>query len=288
MRLHLLLCIGLLGAAACKKAAPPPDVVARVGTAYLTRSELAQSLALLPVQMDSTEASQQVIEQWITNQLLYQEALKRGLRENPEVRRLLEENERSVLINALLEQLYQAEGRSPENQLSPAEVQAYYERNREQLRLQEPYVRLRYMHTQDAEAAQAVHRTLSQTSSTNIDSLWQTLIERYAENPDEARLLASRYFPESRLFTAAVLSPLREALTRLRNGELAPIIKIDDHYHVLQLAERLPTGAIPELSWMYEEITRLAQIQSRKQIYARLVQRLRNEAQVRGELERYP
>lgn len=283
-----MLCIGLLGAAACQKAAPPPDVVARVGTAYLTRADVARAIALLPVQMDSTEASQQVIEQWITNQLLYQEALQRGLREDPNVRRLLEENERSVLINALLEQLYQEEERSPENQLSPAEVQAYYERNREQLRLQEPYVRLRYLHTPNAEAAQTVHRVLAQATPSEIDSLWQALVERYAQNPDEAQLLARRYLPESRLFTAAVLSPLREVLARLRNGELAPVIQINGHYHVLQLAERLPTGTIPELSWMYEEVARLAQIQSRKQIYARLVQRLRNEAQVRGELEQYP
>jgi len=283
---RLLLALALLSWLGCQEKPPPPDVVARVGQAYLTREELAHALQLLPVQMDSTEASQQVIEQWITNQLLYQEALRRGLRNDPEVQRLLEENERSVLISALLEQLYQEEEAGEEGQPGPAEIQAYYERYKEQLRLREPYVRVRSLHTTREEDARAVHRTLREAKAVS-DSLWEALVDRYAENPEEARLLAGRYFPESRLFTAAVLAPLREALQRLRDGDVAPIIEIDGHYYVLQLVERLPAGTLPELRWIYDEVAQQARIQARKQIYARLVQRLRNEARVRGELELY-
>ncbi|SHK44141.1 peptidylprolyl isomerase [Rhodothermus profundi] len=286
MKRMLLFGLVLLSGVGCQQKPPPPDVVARVGQAYLTRDELSRALQLLPVQMDSTEASQQVIEQWITNQLLYQEALRRGLRDDPEVQRLLEENERSVLISALLDRIYQEEEASTARQPDPSEVQAYYERYKEQLRLREPYVRVRYLHTTRAQDARTVHQTLQEAEAVS-DSLWDALVARYADNPEEARLLASRYFPESRLFTAAVLTPLREALQRLRNGELASLIEIEGHYHVLQLVERLPIGTIPELRWIYDEVAHQARIQARKQIYARLVQRLRNEARVRGELELY-
>ncbi len=287
MKRLLLLILVLLSGNGCRQETPPPDVVARVGQAYLTRDELVRALQLLPVQIDSTEASQQVIEQWITTQLLYQEALRRGLRNDPEVQRLLEENERSVLISALLERIYQEEEAASEDPLTPSEVQAYYERYKEQLRLREPYVRVRYLHTTRAQDARTVHQTLQGTDVVS-DSLWEALVARYANNPEEARLLASRYFPESRLFTATVLTSLREALRRLRDGELAPLIAIDGHYHILQLVERLPAGTIPELRWIYDEVAQQARIQARKQIYARLVQRLRNEARVRGELELYP
>lgn len=285
MKRLLLLGLVLLSSIGCQKKPPPPNVVVRVGQAYLTRDELTRALQLLPIQMDSTEASQQVIEQWITNQLLYQEALRRGLRNDPEVQRLLGENERSVLISALLEQLYQEEA-SAESQLNPDEVQAYYERYKEQFRLREPYLRVHYLHTTRAQEAQTVHQVLRETKTVS-DSLWEALVDRYAENPEEARLLASRYVPATRLFTAVVLTPLREALQRLRNGELAPLIEIDGHYHVLQLVDRLPAGTIPELRWIYNEVAQQVRIQARKQIYARLVQRLRNEARVRGDLERY-
>lgn len=285
MKRLLLLGLVLLSSIGCQKKPPPPNVVVRVGQAYLTRDELTCALQLLPIQMDSTEASQQVIEQWITNQLLYQEALRRGLRNDPEVQRLLGENERSVLISALLEQLYQEEA-SAESQLNPDEVQAYYERYKEQFRLREPYLRVHYLHTTRAQEAQTVHQVLRETKTVS-DSLWEALVDRYAENPEEARLLASRYVPVTRLFTAVVLTPLREALQRLRNGELAPLIEIDGHYHVLQLVDRLPAGTIPELRWIYNEVAQQVRIQARKQIYARLVQRLRNEARVRGDLERY-
>jgi hypothetical protein len=47
----------------------------------------------------------------------------------------------------------------------------------------------------------------------------------------------------------------------------------------------VPAGEVPELSWIEDEVRRQVEIQSRKQMVARHVQRLRNEAQARDELE---
>ena len=58
--------------------------------------------------LDSADAAAQIVEQWVTNQLLFQEATSRGLRGDPEVQRLLADNERSVLVNALMQRLVDA------------------------------------------------------------------------------------------------------------------------------------------------------------------------------------
>jgi hypothetical protein len=78
---------------------------------------------------------------------------------------------------------------------------------------------------------------------------------------------------------------VRDELSNLREGAVAPVTQDNGRYHVLQLVRRLPEGSDPELRWVEAEIRRRLQIRSRKQTYAREVQRLRNRAKANGLLE---
>ncbi|HEX7072305.1 MAG TPA: hypothetical protein VF190_15940, partial [Rhodothermales bacterium] len=98
----LLIAAPVLFMAGCGGEEEHPDFVARVEDQYLTREDLEDALQSMPGRLDSAEAREQIIEQWVTNALLVGEATRRGLRNTDEVRRLLEENERSVLASALL------------------------------------------------------------------------------------------------------------------------------------------------------------------------------------------
>ena len=266
--------------AGCGQEAAVPDYVARVGDRYLTREELSAALESHPFLQDSTEAQQQIIEQWVNNELLYQEARRRKLRNDPDVRRLLEENERSVLISAYVNRLFEDEAVTP----SPEALQTYFEQHRDQLRLREPFVRVRYLSNADADSAMAARRALLQINRTpNPDSAWTALVHRYADDPDGALGLSQSYFPESRLFTAQ--PAIQEELRGLSDGDVSPLIEYDGVYHVLQLVDRVPPGYVPELAWIENELKQRLTIEARKQMYARQVQRLRNEALARENLE---
>jgi hypothetical protein len=56
-------------------------------------------------------------------------------------------------------------------------------------------------------------------------------------------------------------------------------------YHVLHLVDRADAGTIPERAWVEAEIRRRLRLRGRKQMYAREVERLRNEARARGTLD---
>lgn len=269
----------MLLVAACGGAEPQPDFVARVGDAYLTREELDDALAALPARPDSAEAARQIIDQWISSELLYQEANARGLRREADVERLLEESERSVLVSALISRLYEESEITP----SPAELEAYFERHKEQLRLLEPFVRVRYLATRGREEAEQGRRALLQARAEAADSVWLRLAEELAVDPEGALSLASNYYPESRIFAGN--AQLRAMLGGLRSGDTAPVLEGDTLFHVLQLVERVPAGTIPRPEWIEDELNRRLLIQARKQMYARQVQRLRNEALAQGHLE---
>lgn len=273
----------LLAVVGCREHATSSSYVARVGDQHLTQDALQETLETLPALQDSTEAQQQIIDRWITNALLYEEAERRGLADDPEVKERLEESRRSVLISALIDRIYDEADLQP----SESELRAYFDQHREELRLREPYVQVRYLSTPDAAVAREVGRALQNAGSgASTDSAWTALAREHAEDPDRALRFSSNYYPESRLFEDA--QQLRAMLGELETGEVAPVFQADGRYHLLQLVERVPAGATPALDWVRDEVQRRFAMQRRKQMYARQVQRLRNEALSRGALDVRP
>lgn len=286
LRLALpLLCVLALGllpvvVTGCTPEEPAREYVARVGQQYLTRSEIDAALQSLPPGLDSTDAQRQIVEQWVTNALLYDEALRRGLHDDEEVQRLLEENERSVLVSTLLSQLYAEEPAAP----TPAEIQTYFERNKEVLRLREPYVLIRYLTTARRDTAELAVRMIRDAARTEtLDGSWPGIARRFAQDPGVAMELSSSYVPESQLFASQ--PELKALLSRMRPDETVVHPASDTLFHVVQLGQRVPAGTLPQLEWVDEELRRRLMIQARKQIYARQVQRLRNEALARDQLQ---
>ena len=263
----------------CREEVVPDEFVARVGERELLQSQVERALRSIPVPHDSIEARQQLVEQWVTNELMHQEALRRGLQEDEEVQRLIDESERAVLVNALLSRMYE------ENVIEPtaAEKQAYFESHREQLRLREGFARVRYLVAASRENAEAARELLQQAEPAERDSIWTIAIDQYASNETFSREISTNYFPESRIFLDQ--PGLRSAFSDLLGGEIPPVIESDSGFHVLQLVERVPSGTIPEAAWIDEELVRRLVMQGRKQLYARQVQRLRNEALAREDLE---
>jgi hypothetical protein len=275
--LWVLVCGSLLG---CQHDPAPIDYVARVGDQYLTQSELSDRLMTLQLGSDTAGARQQIIEQWVTDAVLYNEALRRDLPAEPGVRQTLEEQQRDVLVNELTARLYSGE----QVAISDADIQAYFERHREELRLREPFVHVLYLTTRSLAAANAVREGLPSPSRANASQKdWDSLITEYAVDPAEARTLSARYYAEGQLFRN--LPPLRAQLQRLRAGETAPIFEMGGLYHVLHVGDRVEAGSIPEPAWVEPEIRRRLELRARKQMYAREVERLRSEALARDELD---
>lgn len=271
--------VGLLALwSGCSEAPPETSYVARVGDAYLTEQDLDE--ALPPLGADSTAARQQFIEQWVTNQLLYREAQRRNLSNEPSVQRRIRQEERSILINALTNRLFEQDPAMP----SPSEIASYYERNKEQLRLREPFVRIRYLSTTNINTARSVREELVDLDdSAAADSIWAMLVDRHAADPERARALAAHHYPRSDLFPQQPI--VRERLNAIGAGETAEVVRSDGRVHVLQLVSEVPAGTIPEQAWVEDTIRRRLQIRARKQMYAREVQRLRNEARADGAID---
>ncbi len=266
--------------AGCNETPVTRDFVARVGDSYLTREELSLALQSMPAALDTVEASHQIIERWVTNELLFQEARRRRLLDKPEVKKLLRENERSVLISAYINDLYAEHAEDPPMQ----SVELYYEQHKDQLLLREPYVRVRYLSNASLDSTRLARQLLQAiTEADDPDAAWTDIASRFSEDPEASTALGNSFFPTSRLFNA--LPSVRDALKHLRVGEVSAILPADGQFHIVQLVDQKSAGSVPEISWVVRELKDRLTIEARKQMYARQVQRLKNEAIAREDLE---
>lgn len=271
----VLLGIGTIG---CQSEEASSSYVARVGSHYLTQSDLDRMLAGMGPTLDSTEARQQIIDQWVTRTLLYREAQRQNLESVEKVQRELDRQRRSILVTALKNRLYDEADLAP----SPEAVRAYFEQHKEQMRLREPYASVRYLATARRAAAQTVHEAL-RTLSPEEDSTWTRLVQEHAADTLQAHRLSQRSLPASRLTEQLPFSA--EQLAALQDGDITPVVENNGRYHVLRLDRRIPEGTAPQLEWVEPKIRRRLRIRARKQMYAHEVQRLRNEAQANDALE---
>jgi len=264
----------------CADDAPSGDYVARVGDRTLTREDLARSLTDRPTVLDSVEAASQIVERWVTNELLFQEALDRGLQDEADTRRLLAENERSVLISALVNRVYEEEMSEPDE----TSIRSYYESNRDQLTLREPYVRVRVLIVEtelDAGLASDSLETLS--IDAQGDSAFTALADRMSLRREDSRTISDSYYPANRLFSW--IPGMASSLAEAEAGDVLPALVSDGVWYVVQLVERVPVGTLPELDMIRDEIAERVRIEERKQLFARHVQRLRTQALARDRLE---
>lgn len=265
----------------CENEPDPTTYVARVGDMVLTDDEVARSLQGIPAGTDTAEAREQIVEQWVTRSLLLQEAERLNLGDEPDVQGQIEQQERSILVTALTDRMYREAELAP----SMTEIRNFFQSNRGQMTLREPFVRVRHLSTSTRDNAAAARAALQEAASAGrpMDSTFAALVNEYAEFPEQSRRLAGTFVPESRLF--GHYPYVRDELVELGPDQISPVVEDDSLYHVLQLVERIPEGAEPELEWVEGEIRRRLMIRSRKQMYAREVQRLRNQALARNDLQ---
>lgn len=269
-----VLCCGL-AFAGCADDAPDEPYAARVGDTYLTEAELSDAMESIAVGGDTVEARRQIIEQWVTRTLLLNEATRLNLESEPEVQNQLEEQRRSVLINALTSRIYEAAEMEPDREA----VVQYFERNRDRLRLREPYIHLRHLRVSDEDTANTLADVLREA-----EAPWTDVCQEDERDAEQACRVGQRYYPERQRLADA--PPLRDRVADMSAGDVTVLqTDADDWYHVLQLEERVDAGQEPELEWVAPQIERHLSTQSRKQMYAREVQRLRNEAEARGALD---
>ena len=144
----------------CEKSSAPEETIARVGDIALTEADLEAKLPLGidPESVDGERA--RLVDAWVQQELLYQEALRRDLHREARLQTLLERARRDLLIAALLD----AEFAGQETVIDEEAIAAYYRERAGDFQRPLPEIRARHILLVSQRDANAKRRILQQNT----------------------------------------------------------------------------------------------------------------------------
>ncbi len=239
-------------------------VLAQVNNDKLTKADL-DSLAPEGYEFDETNL-RQILDKWVSNSLMYQEALSRGLTKRPSVIRHLKRLERDYLVNELLEEI------TANAQVNPDDVVAYYNQHKDEFNYE---VKIQRIIVPDSILAV---QTLADAKS-GVD------FTKLAKERSRDILLEGGQ--ESRYFARDVGDPrmggdpnLAEAIFALTPGQLSDVIRTQEGYQIVKLVDRKKVKAETSLADVRDQIEAVLSYRRSQAIVDSVLSELRARAKI--------
>jgi len=230
-----LILFAFLGITSCREDDKVIDAVARVNDRYLYREDLEKAFPANLSLEDSILYRNNFIKSWATKELLLAKARMNVEDTDGEIRQLVENYEKELLIDRYKKALLQQE---LDTMITEEDVDAYYEMNKNIYRLNEDLIRLKYVHfspdlsnrkeleklfrseeTEDRD--KLVERELEFNSFTFNDSIWVSLADAVEKLPflKEQENLKKDQFLQKEDSIGVYLVAVKDIL---RRNEVAP------------------------------------------------------------------
>jgi hypothetical protein len=273
----LLFSVGLIFIYSCEQPKPPVDsvVLARVGNEFLTQEYALNRIAPFLISADSVGALNAFRDEWIRKRLMYLESKRLGLHLEASVTASLKRSEVDILSQELINRLLIV---SPDLiAVNTSEIRDYYDRNRNQFVLQERYVRLRHLVSDNLESSRVAKEELLRGTP------WEAVVDRYAINQQETLENAQRFFPVSSLFLDN--PSMRQYLNVIGITEISPIRGHDGNFHFIQITDDKPKGEHPDIDWVFEQIKSWLELEKKRRFVRSYQQNLMIQAEANNEIE---
>lgn len=205
---------------------------------------------------------------WINDEILYREAVRRGLDNTEQARSQLEEVRRQLAINALLqEEIY-----SDKLQQSTAEdVSQYYTAHSKEFTLSADVALVSYVLFRDRDAANAFRTTVLRGTP------WRQAIGQVLEDPQQSSQVVARidtsYYSQNTLLPAELW---RVAAASVKPEPSFPI-RTDEGSYVLIVWKFGRQGQVADLAYVENEIRSRLTIERRRRALTALVETLRSK-----------
>jgi len=213
-------------------------ILAQVNSDKLTKADL-DSLAPEGYEFDETNL-RQVLDKWVSNSLMYQEALSRGLNKQPSVIRHLKRLERDYLVNELLEEI------TAGARAATPDVMAYYNRHKDEF-------------TYEVKIQRIIVPDSMMAVQTLADAKSGADFTRLAKERSRDMLLEGGQ--ESRYFARDVGDPrmggepnLAEVIFALAPGQLSDVVRTQEGYQIVKLIDRKKVKSEPSLADVKDQI----------------------------------
>ncbi|MGA9120129.1 MAG: peptidylprolyl isomerase [Bacteroidota bacterium] len=241
--------------------------VAKVGNTTLTKADIERVRAQ---SRDSVLDAHRYIDEWVITELLFQEAERRGIANDEEVRREAEQARRHFAVAALL----QREIYDDTTGAGEAAIEAYYQLHKAGFTLREDVVNMSFAAFSDRDAANAFRTQILRGTT------WEEAIARYRDDSTGHRTLFQsayqQYFTRGRTYPPE----LWKLATTIPRGDVSFVLKVDKAFYVLITHSMMRPGTVPDLGYVRNDVRDRLLIEHRREEYEKLISDLRTRANV--------
>lgn len=255
--LKIGLIIYLIGMWGCERP-QTASVVAKVGNRYLTKEALEKRIPAPFASTISPKEKQRLVENWIEEELLHQEAIRQKLDRDSELSNRIERAVRQLLVSELMARTYARDA-----EISEDEILAYYEEHRTDFERNQLELRVRHLVVADRNAMNRAWDRL-QKGEFFEQVAREVSIDQSAVNGGDLG-----YFTED-MVTASFWETCREAKLghRIR-------IRTELGHHIIEVMDRDDEGSIRDLVDVRGEIQQRILTERRREQRAKLLGELK-------------
>jgi hypothetical protein len=250
--------------AGCTRERVRTPYVARVDGAELTPAQLA---AMCDTLGNGRQQARAYINDWIVTELLYQEAVRRGIADGEDIRRQMEATRRHLAISALLDREL---GTNDTLLVPESAIKAYFDTSAGAFALREEVINASYALFSERDAANIFRsRVLRGTQ-------WTEAVQQTRR--DSASRTQLLQVADHQYFTHATLYPeeLWKLARTLRKDEASFVVKTNAGYYVMQVHGTKQQGEPPDFAYVRDEVRMRLLIATRRVRYEQLVRDLRD------------
>jgi peptidyl-prolyl cis-trans isomerase C len=247
-----VLSICLLGS--CGSGNVNDQIVARVGKVTLTRQELQEQMHWNGMRSDQES---EFIDQWVSRELLFQEAKRLGLQDSKELEWELELIEKEHLIQKLLESKF-----AEEIEISQEEIQAFYETNQDQFRVEEDEIHLFHILVKTQQESEIAYQEIRAGKSFEEVARERSVDAFQSRGGDLGFIRRSDVIREVARI-AFNLATDRVGRTQSSHG-----------FHIMEVVKRRSRGSIKDLEDVKSEIVHRIRIVKERTVYKNLLMEL--------------
>jgi hypothetical protein len=246
----LLFC--LLTGSSCEKQKSVPGYIAKVDNEYLSAQKVIDDLD--SVNIKSRKLMNEYINQWINQTMLYKEAEKRGILKSEKYLSILEETQKSIAVNILLNnEIY-----SKNSEIPLSEINDYYNNHKTEFFLGCDIIGISYIIFSDLGNADAFKKEVTK-------SLWENISEKYKMRLNKLILKSENDV----IFKTAEVSPIDiwKNSVKMEPGQISAPFKVLNGYMVLKLNFKQKAGEIGNMNYARNDIKERLNIEKKRKSY---------------------
>lgn len=267
-KLTLLLSIfSLLIAFGCQSSQNGTDgkVMAKVNVQELTEEQINAELSLAYGDNIPAQARKDYLNRWIENQLFYEEAKRRGLEKNPEVKERIEQAGKDVMVISLLQGQI-----TKQIQVSEDEARKFYEQNQALFKRDQDEVRASHILFPTREQAGSAYARLKKGE--DFKKLAQELsLDSQTKNSGG----------DIGYFSLSNMHPLiAGAAFNLKVGAFSSPFQTEIGYHILKVTDRKPKGSIREFEEVKDKLIAQMTAEKKNEVVTQLLDELKKKAKI--------